>query len=534
MQTTVRDHRPRKVLAFVYPTEVTIDMGPTAVVPRSHILGIDRAGFRESEDRLERDLIPPHPARGEASRAAWAEKHAAASRLTNHPDLALRDASRVSAVKDLLGDDTLEETFVTVPAGEFDTGPLRAFRFHYFICAVIYYCVLPAAAGTVVICHMDLFHRASRISGDAPWRPMIKLAAARMSEPLALPVIDGVAAGQLTRTWTDLFSPDSVSAEQLRREQLRLGTTAANYMCHAAVRDFFAGRRAVDSAKSHLATLARLQPTVDSSTGESAAAGSARVLMSVAVLEKLVVDSQSELGRLSSAYTLGYMAAAGDESALVALLALAQGTVERGRRAAWYGLTVGGPLACDALLQLLPEMSSELAMNAAHALGQAAAPVATAEDHARAVAACNVLMTRLQHTRLELLEYSGGFVELEEDTGTTNRPILPDFFATDRRRVLAECMASLALLAQHAMRFRSDPNSASDSTQTARVSAANSALAVAAAEALLPLLLEPEPGAAFPSYMAPECCRWNAANALLRICSAGTEGVGRPSVPTFR
>jgi HEAT repeat protein len=362
---------------------------------------------------------------------------------------------------------------------------------------------------------------------------MIKLAAARMSEPLALPVIDGVAAAQLTRTWTDLSSSDGVSAEQLRREQLRLGTTVANYMCHAAVRDFFAGRRTVDSAKSHLATLANLQLTVDSSTGGSAAASSQSVPMSVAVLEKLVIDGQSELGRLSSAYTLGYMAATGDKSALVALLALAQGTVERGRRAAWYGLTVGGPLACDALLQLLPEMSSELAMNAAHALGQAAAPVATAEDHARAVAICNVLMTRLQHTRVELLEYSGGFVQLE-DTGTTNRPILPDFFATDRRRVLAECMASLALLTQHALRFRSDLNSSTSSIEAAKYSAANSALAVTAAEALLPLLLEPEPGVAFPSYMAPEYCRWNAANALLRICSASTEGVSRPSVPTFR
>ena len=65
----------------------------------------------------------------------------------------------------------------------------------------------------------------------------------------------------------------------------------------------------------------------------------------------------------------------------------------------------------------------------------------------------------------------------------------------------------------------------------------NGALAVAAAEALLPLLLEPEPGAAFPTYMAAEYCAWNAANALLRICSAGTEASTdqqRPSAPTFR
>ena len=117
LQTTVRDHRPRKVLAFVYPTEVTINMGPTAVVARSHMLGIDRDGYCESEDRLERDLIPPTPARGEASQAAWSAKLAAASHLINHPDLTMRDESRVSAARDLLGDDTLQETFMTVPAG---------------------------------------------------------------------------------------------------------------------------------------------------------------------------------------------------------------------------------------------------------------------------------------------------------------------------------------------------------------------------------------------------------------------------------
>ena len=400
LQTTVRDHRPRRVLAFVYTTDVTIDMGPTAVIARSHILGIDREGFRESEDRLERDLTPPTPARGEASRAAWAQKHVSASDLTNHPDLALRDSARVSAAKDLLGDDSLEETFVEVPAG------------------------------TVVLCHHDLFHRASRISGDAPWRPMIKLAAARMSEPIASQpgTQTLIEAGGQSRSWTDALSPDGMSAGQLRREQLRLGTTSSNYPCHAAIRDFFAGRRAVDSAAVHLATIAKLQEGLEGSK-EGA-------LTSVAVLEHLVIDHESEIGRLSAAYTLGYLvAAAGDEGegALAALLALAQCPVERGRRSAWYGLTVGGPAACEALLELLPEMPAELTMNAAHALGEAATPVVTAEDHSRAVRVCGALIERMQATRRELLEYSGGFVELEDD-GAPNRPILPDFFATDRRR----------------------------------------------------------------------------------------------------
>lgn len=389
---------------------------------------------------------------------------------------------------------------------------------------------------------------------------MIKLAAARMSEPLPLPLADGVHA------WTDLTSPESVPAEQIRREQLRLGTTGDNYMCHAAIRDFFAGRRAVDSAMTHLATLATLQSTVDgkgSSRGGSTAASSQVVLPSVATLEQSLIDHKSELARLSGAYQLGYIAATGDTSALAALLGLAQCSVEHARRSAWYGLTVGGPLACDALLQIFPEMPAELAMNAAHALGQAAAPVTTTEDHARAIAICEVLMCRILMTRIELLDYSGGAAELV-DTGATIRPDLPDFFATDRRRVLAESMASLALLTQHAIRFRSDPHSAAASVDPTKLSATNSTLLVAAAETLLPLLLEPEPGVAFPSYMAPECllhliivfilkiffqpcshlikrligrsrcCKWNAANALLRICSGGTEHANRPSVPTFR
>ena len=97
--------------------------------------------------------------------------------------------------------------------------------------------------------------------------------------------------------------------------------------------------------------------------------------------------------------------------------------------------------------------------------------------------------------------------------------------------MLAECTASLALLTQQAMRFT--PAAAAAEVMVAE----NGALAVAAAEALLPLLLEAEPGAAFPTYMAAEYCAWNAANALLRICSAGTEASTdqqRPSAPTFR
>ena len=142
---------------------------------------------------------------------------------------------------------------------------------------------------------MDLFHRASRVSGSAPWRPMIKLAAARMSEPPALPVA-GVAGKtqQLSHAWTDLPASDT-SFDDLRCEQLRLGTTAANYICHAVVRDFFAGRRAVDSAGAHLTALAKLQTSDPTADGRGRGDGSVALdnqddLMNVAAMEQLVIN----------------------------------------------------------------------------------------------------------------------------------------------------------------------------------------------------------------------------------------------------
>ena len=222
----------------------------SAVLPRSHLLGIDRRGFRESEDRLQADLIPPNPARGSPdAEEAWAQKHAAALLSENNPDLAVRDEARVRGARELLGDDSMEEVFVTVPGG------------------------------TVVLCHHDLFHRASRSEQGARWRPMLKVAAARMSEPAST---------------LELPPPvPQISDGQLRREQLRLGTTAANYCVHAAVNDHLAGVRSVDTAHLHLSMLKKLQ------TAEEAAA-------SVAELTQLTIDHHAEMGRLNAAYTLGF------------------------------------------------------------------------------------------------------------------------------------------------------------------------------------------------------------------------------------
>ena len=63
--TVVREPFPRTIGAWYYPHETTVIMGPTAVVPGSHLFGIDRAGFPHSEERIDMKMVPPK------TREAW-------------------------------------------------------------------------------------------------------------------------------------------------------------------------------------------------------------------------------------------------------------------------------------------------------------------------------------------------------------------------------------------------------------------------------------------------------------------------------
>ena len=60
----VRDHRPESVSVLYYPNAVTLELGPTAVLPGTHILGVDRGTFPQSEERLDPALRPPQTAKG--------------------------------------------------------------------------------------------------------------------------------------------------------------------------------------------------------------------------------------------------------------------------------------------------------------------------------------------------------------------------------------------------------------------------------------------------------------------------------------
>ena len=133
-QSTVRDLRQRQVIMMYYPLGASLAQGPTAVVPKSHYYALDRG---ESPGASEISLNAEGPMPVElVERDTW-----------------------LQASADLIGG-SAEQGFtnhlVTVPPG------------------------------SVVITHHQLFHRASRAE-EGQFRPMVKLGAARISEPRLAP-----------------------------------------------------------------------------------------------------------------------------------------------------------------------------------------------------------------------------------------------------------------------------------------------------------------------------------------------------------
>jgi hypothetical protein len=242
-QATVRDHRPRHILALFYPRETTLDMGPTCVLPGTQYPALDREGAHTSEQHLQR----PRPATDNASPPpALPPPH------VKGPE----DVRRIEDARSLLGDPTLQEHKLLVPAG------------------------------SMVLCHLDLFHRASRrrttsaaSSGEKepvappPWRPMMGIRnAVRVSDPLPCSV--------------DLFAKEIASsfvgdgsgyAQAVWREMYRyqLGAAAEGTLRMAS------------------------EPVAAVATGGGA---------SVGLLLECVVESECEMERLGAAYTLGRVA----------------------------------------------------------------------------------------------------------------------------------------------------------------------------------------------------------------------------------
>ena len=124
-------HRTRALMVMYYPGAADVDMGPTAIVPSSHLLARDGLGLSLG--------VQEDGEAGERDRDDWG-------------GLGAGQAEILPAIAP-----TLFEHKVVVP---------------------------PSQAGSICIVHEDMVHRATeRLSEDAKWRPMFKFSFTRLHEP---------------------------------------------------------------------------------------------------------------------------------------------------------------------------------------------------------------------------------------------------------------------------------------------------------------------------------------------------------------
>ena len=162
-----------------YPHDTAMDMGPTAVVPGSTYWSVDRAGFMQSEDRLDFEL---QPAKNSAGLEQWSRSlhgwNALAGFGENWEDLSQRDSRIEGAVDLLLGKDGDHS------GGERDPAVAAELAVGGVAAGLLRQQFVEVKAGSFVIMHHDVFHRGTRRrSADAPWRPMFKQGARRVSDP---------------------------------------------------------------------------------------------------------------------------------------------------------------------------------------------------------------------------------------------------------------------------------------------------------------------------------------------------------------
>ena len=132
----IRSHKLEWAMVFYYPQDTTLELGPTEILPGSHYWNVDRLGTgnMRGEDRLGLDFE--------------------AKNVGSSPDLALRDRLLTSQWRSL----------------DPHTQPVK----------------IEVSAGSLVLIHFDLFHRATRMSCNGE-RYMFKFWYTRTSEPTTKP-----------------------------------------------------------------------------------------------------------------------------------------------------------------------------------------------------------------------------------------------------------------------------------------------------------------------------------------------------------
>jgi hypothetical protein len=162
----VREHEPRDVIVMYYAAETTVQMGATCVCPGTQYLAVDREGWYNSEERL-----PLHDACGRARRTGAALtgadslsrwRAASAKAQLGTPPLATQGTADTTA---------RQARLVEGLSSSLGLHPPRERRM-----------VVPA--GSLLVMHRDVFHRGGRAWPGATWRPMFKMGASRVSDPL--------------------------------------------------------------------------------------------------------------------------------------------------------------------------------------------------------------------------------------------------------------------------------------------------------------------------------------------------------------
>ena len=397
----------------------------------------------------------------------WQRASQRDAELTAAQSLPEQDATRLANAVLLLGDPSLNELKVTVPAGG------------------------------VVICHIDLWHRASRRHPEADWRPMFAVrSVARVSDP----------SGPTARLWQQPSSSaaahDSKAFAHVEAppEHKAVWQHMYDYMCDAP--------SSSDDAE--------LDPIK---------------------LERQILDSDSEMARLGSAYLLGELTAAGTPSGTAALRALQRlllDPAETTRRAAAYGFTAAGPTVLPWLNSLLvsqvvdslpaafqPNVDSKqgVIVQVVHAVAHCATHRGTSAELAAETAGAVQIAMHRAVAEIESLTESATPEELAEQEPWLHNMYQNDvplnFAVIERRRTVAEGCVALGLIGARAV--------ADGREDTAGM----------AAVALLEVATAPEPGLAWAAFMTRASVVHNAALGLVRLTSdPGASGAAIPTVHT--
>ena len=499
--STVRDHRCRHVIVMFYPIATTLDLGPTSVLPTTQYSSVDRAGFHNSEERLSPFMRPPkgEDARLPAGRDGyWQRASATEAEFTQGQSLEEQDAARLSNAVELLGDPSLEEHKVCVPAG------------------------------SVVICHIDLWHRASRRTAEADWRPMFAIrSVSRVSDP----------SGPTAALW-----------QQQRRHSGNGDVDVDN------------ARQGDEDPFSHVVGAPPEYKVVwqemwDYMCGTSTARAATVALPKPDSLERQVLHSNCEMARLGAAYQLGRLVAAAEPeqttasdhetrtealtatamAALGALRRLLLDPAEATRRSAAYGLTAAGPAALPWLNSLLrspaaleslprdPQPNVDVQQGVIVQIVHAVAHCATAAAASAAVAADTVsaVHTAMRRAVAEIESQTAAataeeLAEQEPHLHNMYQNEVPlNFHVIERRRTIAEGCVALGLIGANAV-------------ADGRESTAEQACA-----ALVEVASRPEPGLAWAAFMTRASVVHNAALGLVRLASdLGSSGAALPAVHT--